>query len=89
MTDLRIVTISADELDARIEAAVEAAVKRVVAQLQTPTEWIDADSAARLLGVSTTSVRRLARSGELPHARVGGLLRFDRAAIDERLRRVG
>lgn len=44
--------------------------------------WLTAADAAKLLGVSTEQVRRLARQGRLPHAKVGRELRFKRRRLE-------
>lgn len=44
-------------------------------------EVLDAAGAAELLGVSEQVVRRLAREGRIPAAKVGGAWRFERAAL--------
>jgi excisionase family DNA binding protein len=67
MTDLRIVTISADELDARIEAAV----KRALAERPSPLRLLPAAEAAELLGVKRDTLIGWARDGEIPHRRSG------------------
>jgi excisionase family DNA binding protein len=41
------------------------------------------EAAARYLGVSSASVRRLVRDGALPHARYLGALHFRRGDLDE------
>lgn len=57
---------------------------------QTPDQLLDAGEVAKLLGVCRDTVYRLCERGELPHVRIGSLLRFDRseiAALLERSRR--
>lgn len=88
MTAIRIITIPVDELEARIEAAVDRAVERVLAA-QRPVEWLDAVAVAKMLGLCEQQVRNLARRGDLPSTKVGSLLRFSRTAIEERMRRAG
>ncbi len=41
----------------------------------------DANDVARYLGVSRSWIYQKAEAGLLPYLRIGGLLRFDRAAI--------
>ena len=45
--------------------------------------------AAEYLSISPRSIRRHADTGDLPHRRVGGLLKFERAALDEFAQPVG
>jgi excisionase family DNA binding protein len=86
MGDVRIITITPDELRALVREAVR---EEMAAKHVDPVEWIDATEAAKLLGVGTRTIQRLAKAGELPCTKLGTLLRFNRAAIDERLRRAG
>ena len=52
---------------------------------------LDADHAARLLGVPRSSIYEYARRGELPHVRIGRHLKFIRSDLERALadRRVG
>lgn len=46
------------------------------------TRLLDARAAAEILGVSPSLVLALARSGELPHVRLGRLVRIPDAALE-------
>ena len=48
---------------------------------KTRREYLTADEVAAYLGISPETVRRLARSGELPAQRYGKLWRFDPAVV--------
>lgn len=50
------------------------------------TTWLTTGQAAKALGVSTTRVLALARSGRLPHIRTGHGRLFDPAGVDALLR---
>lgn len=88
MTTLHVVTISVEELEQRIEAAVRRAVGE-----REPADWIDQSEAAKLLGVARSSVPTMCQRDGLPHARVGRVYRFRRALIEawleERATRAG
>jgi excisionase family DNA binding protein len=74
-----VVVVDVDELDQRIEAAV-----RRVLDTRAPTapiEWLDSAGAAEILGVHRRTIANMARAGELPHTRLGKLLRFKRADV--------
>jgi len=57
--------------------------------LQEPL--MDADQAARLLGLPRSSIYAYAKRGELPHVKIGRHLKFIRADLERALagRRVG
>lgn len=77
MTDpVRIITISADELEQRIEAAV----RRVIG-VAAPVEWLDQGEVAVLLGVARSSVPTLCQRDALPHTRIGRVYRFKKADV--------
>lgn len=52
-----------------------------------PTSWerepviLTPERAALVLGISQITIRRLARSGELPAFKVGGMWRFEKSAL--------
>ena len=54
------------------------------AAMPEPSQEIDTDRAAGLLGVTPNRVRQLARSGDLPGRKAGGVWLVDRAAVDIR-----
>jgi excisionase family DNA binding protein len=60
---------------ARIEEAL-AALRR-----STPSALVPVDEAARLLGLSVSTVRRQIKSGALPSRRIGRSVRIDLAAL--------
>lgn len=74
-----IVVVSPEQLATLIERAVRRALDE-----RPPVEaaeYLDSTEAGELLGVSSRSVARLAKSGELPHATVGRALRFRRSDL--------
>lgn len=75
-----VVVVSPEQLAALIEAAVRRALdERPPAE--PAAEWLDSAGAAALLGVSSRSVARLAKSGDLRASSVGRALRFRRADV--------
>lgn len=83
-----VVVVSPDEL----RDLVRSAVREALAEARTSSgstsaadeherEWLDSAGAARLLGVSSRQIAKLAAAGKLPSARVGRLLRFRRADV--------
>lgn len=56
---------------------------------RTPqNQYLTAEQVARDLGVCKDTVYRLARSGRLPHLRLGRLVRFDRGDVKQHLQQV-
>lgn len=53
--------------------------------LRARTEPLSVKQVANLLGVATSTVQRWVRNGELPAIRVADTIRFDPAALAERL----
>ena len=53
------------------------------AQDETGPPLIDAEAAAKRLGVTAETVRRMYRDDELPGVKVGRLLRFDPRDLEE------
>ena len=51
--------------------------------------FLSVTQAAGYLGISPRSVRRHAATGDLPHRRVGGLLKFERETLQNFARPVG
>jgi excisionase family DNA binding protein len=49
-------------------------------------ELIDVKEAARIFGVSSDTIYKLARTGVIPCVRVGDLLRFDRFSLAQWIR---
>lgn len=73
-----------------LEALIQQAVRRGLAEWSTPTEaseWVDTATAAELLGVHPRTVTKLARNEELPASRIGKLWRFRRSDIEAFLER--
>lgn len=64
-----------------VEALVERVVDRLLADRAETPEYLDAEQAAGLLGVSRRSLPQLVRRDGLPVHRVGRLYRFRRDAI--------
>lgn len=75
--EVRIITITVDELEERIEAAV----RRVVGA-SASVEWLDQDAVAMLLGVARSTVPTLCQRDGLPHTRIGRVYRFRRADVE-------
>jgi len=51
----------------------------------TETEWMGTMAAAKYIGVTQRTVYRFADSGDLPAYKMGRVLRFKRADLDEYL----
>lgn len=51
--------------------------------------YLSAEEVAELFRVSTKHIHRMCRSGELPHIRVGKLIRLPEAGVREWLERGG
>lgn len=49
-------------------------------------EWVKIDAAAKLLGLTRTSLYGLVKRGKIPHAKIGGRLHFSRFDIDKWIR---
>lgn len=64
-----------------VEALVERVVDRLLAERAETPEYLDAEQAAALLGVSRRSLPQLVRRDGLPVHRVGRLYRFRRDAV--------
>jgi len=75
-----LIVIEADELRGIIRTEVRAALAELATTAAVP-EWLNAKEAAALLGVHARTVAKLADAEELPHSRVGRLLRFRRADL--------
>jgi excisionase family DNA binding protein len=56
-------------------------VERMEALLNGRKLLVDGREMAKLLAVSTSSLNRMAKSGEIPSVRVGRLVRFDPTAV--------
>ncbi|HEX9048981.1 MAG TPA: helix-turn-helix domain-containing protein [Anaeromyxobacter sp.] len=65
-------------LDARL-ARIEEALATL--RRSTPSALVPIDEAARILGVSVSTVRRQVRSGAIPSRRIGRSVRVDLAAL--------
>jgi excisionase family DNA binding protein len=55
----------------------------VAAELHPLQRYLNAREAAQYLGVSRACVYRWAEEGRLPHYKVGGILRFKLAELEE------
>jgi len=51
------------------------------------TKWLTLEELAAYLKIGRTKLYRLAQTGELPAAKIGHQWRFDRAEIDQWMRR--
>lgn len=47
--------------------------------------WMSLQDASQYLGVCDRTIRRMVKTGKLPHRRIGRLLRFKRADLDRLL----
>lgn len=75
-----LVVMDAADLERRLEAAVERALAR--ARASEPSDWLDADGVASMLGIHKRSVQKLATRSGLPAHRFGAkLLRYRRAEV--------
>lgn len=78
MTALRIVTITVEEL----EQLVEAAVRRALAGGRSPPEWLSAEECADMLGCKRSAIPTLVSRDGLPASRVGRSYRFKRPDVE-------
>lgn len=74
---IRVVTISVEELERRIEDAVRRALEGA-----PRSEWLTPDQAAELLGVARSSLKVLVRRDGLPTHRAGRSYRFKRGEVE-------
>jgi excisionase family DNA binding protein len=67
------------------------AVREVLAErsAEPPAEWLSTVEAAKVLDIHPKTLERMARSKEIPSARVGRCLRFRRADLETYLARGG
>lgn len=72
---IKIVSVTADELAAIVEAAVRKA-------LGASSEWLGPDEVAMLLGVARSSLKVLVSREALPAHRSGRSWRFKRAEVE-------
>lgn len=84
----RVVMIDVDELREMLEDAVRRGLEGR-AERSEPPEWLDANGAAELLGVTPRTVRKRVASGALRASRIGKLLRIKRADVVALLERGG
>lgn len=59
----------------------------IVALIESRPEAWSARELAKLMGCTGKHIYALAKSGRMPHLRIGGMVRFDPAATAEWLRR--
>lgn len=80
---VKIVSLSADELEAMLARAAEAGAKRVLEErVEPPSEWLDMHGVAKLLGIQPRSVAKYVKRSGLPAHRVGiRLLRYRRDEV--------
>lgn len=74
---LRVVTITVEEL----EQLVEAAVRRALGS-RSPSEWLSAEECAELLRCKRSAIPTLVSRDGLPASRVGRSYRFKRAEVE-------
>lgn len=85
--EVRLVTITADELAAVVRAAVADALSE---RDPAPTpEILSTEQACAYLGVSRATLHRLVQSGQVRQRRLGDSPRYLRAELIEDLRREG
>lgn len=81
---IRVVSLSAEELEAMLARAAEAGARAVLDQrpVEEPNEWLDAHGVAELLHVKPRSVQKYIKRSGLPVHRVGlRLLRYKRGEV--------
>lgn len=54
---------------------------------QIQREWLGYEEARRLVGLSRTTLYRLAKTGEIKGARIGRSVRISRASLEEYMER--
>jgi excisionase family DNA binding protein len=80
---LRIVTVTVEELEKLVEAAVRRALAEVAAApAPVAADWLDASGAAELLAVNPRTIMKLVKAGKLRGGRVGKLWRFRRVDVE-------
>ena len=52
-------------------------------QVQIQREWLGYEAARRLVGLSRTTLYRLAKTGEIKGTRIGRSVRLNRASLEE------
>lgn len=62
-------------------------LRETMSEQPAEPRFINSDDAARILGISVITVRKLAAAGELPAVRLGGVWRFRVADLDNLTRR--
>lgn len=85
-----VVVLTADELEQLIERAVAAGVRayeEAHAGERADDGWLETAEVAELMRLHPRSITKLAKTGELPSARVGKLLRFKRGDVEAFLAR--
>lgn len=81
---VRVVSLSAEELEAMLARAAEAGARRALEErpANEPSEWLDANGVAELLHVKPRSVQKYIKRSGLPAHRVGlRLLRYKRDEV--------
>ena len=83
---VRVVTVTAEELAALVEAAVRRALAEVAATANpTAGDWLDAGESADLLGVHRRTIGKLVKAGTLRASRIGKLYRIRRGDVEAML----
>jgi len=83
---VRIVTVTVEELEKLVEAAVRRALAEgAAATTPIAADWLDANDAAAFLGVNRRTITKLVAAGKLHGGRVGKLWRFRRVDVERLL----
>jgi excisionase family DNA binding protein len=56
-------------------------------QVEVRREWLSYEEAHRMVGLSRTTLYRLARSGEIRAAQIGRSVRLDRSSLEQFMQR--
>lgn len=80
--DQMAVTLTVGELKALVAQAVRDAADTA---REPPSEWLDAASAAALLGINRRTLLKRAAAGDVHGSRIGRLWRFRRVDIERLL----
>jgi len=78
------------DLLAYVQSDAQTSLQELLAQARpdhVPDHAVDIDEIAEFLGVSTSTVRRMVKAGEIPHLRMGKALRFVPAEVLAALQR--
>lgn len=77
------VSLTADQLAELVRKEVDAGLDRKLARLSQPLASLNTEEAGAFLKLNVVALRKFARAGEIPSFRIGSLLRFDVADLEQ------